>query len=183
MTQLESTVGIPGVPVSLVLGDAPGWQDPGAGHRFVTGGSGEAAFSTTGRIDRRWVLVPYGFTGLSFPHRVDHLRIAAELEQLIPEPDGSYRPCQWLHVIDLVRHSSTDCATSGISRIYTRDARGRFTRTGQFIGRDIKMPELGGMRLNGLSYKTSGLFLQPDHGRTRWKLDLTLQRIHPPIRR
>ena len=183
MTQLESKVGIPGVPVRLVLGDAPGWQNPQAGSRFVTGSSGEAKFSTTGLVDKRWVMIPYGMTGLSFPRRVDHIRIAAELENLIPKPDSSYERYQWLHVMDIDCYTSSDCATSGITSVYTRDAQGRFTRRGEYLKGDLKMPELGGMLLNGPGYKTSGLFLQANADRSRWKVELTLQKSPPPVRR
>ncbi len=71
-----------GVPVRLVLGAVADWQGPNAGYRFVTGAGGEAHFSAAGVVDRRWKMVPYAMTGLSFPRRMDHMMIAAELEQL-----------------------------------------------------------------------------------------------------
>ncbi len=172
-----------GVPVRLVLGEVADWQGPNAGHRFVTGPDGAAKFRVEGVVDRRWKMVPYAMTGLSFPKRSDHIMIAAELEQLIPTASGEYRHLQWLYTMDIDCYSPDFCATSGIAAVYTRDAQGRFTRRGQWRQQgDLSMPELEGRELSGPGYKTSGLYLSPSGpDRKRWKVELTLQRKPAPV--
>lgn len=189
MTELERMDRpLAGVPVRLVVGEVAGWQGPNAGHRFVTGPEGDARFTVEGVVDRRWNMVPYAMTGLSFPKRADHVMIAAELEQLIPTPSGEYRHLQWLHTLDLDCYTEDYCATSDIGAIYTRDAKGRFTVKGQpgpstrHMPGGLKMPELGGMVLSGPGYKATDFYLSPaDPGRKRWKVKLTLQRKPPPV--
>jgi hypothetical protein len=109
--------------------------------------------------------------------------IAAELEQLIPTASGEYRHLQWLHTMDIDCYASDTCATSDITAVYTRDAKGRFTRRGQWsTPRGLIVPELGGMALSGPSYKTAGLYLSPaSPDRKHWKLELTLQRKPAPV--
>jgi len=190
MTELERMDRpLAGVPVRLVLGEVADWQGPDAGHRFVTGADGTAAFTVEGVVDRRWRMVPVGQTGLSFPMRADHIMIAAELEQLIPAASGEYRHFQWLHTLDIDCWTTDYCASSDITGVYTRDAKGRFTTQGR-RGRSMPntpaglMPELGGMELSGPSYKAADFYLSPDGpGRTRWKVKLTLQRKPPPVLR
>jgi hypothetical protein len=184
MTELERIDRpLAGVPVRLVLGEVADWQGPNAGHRFVTGDDGAANFTVDGVVDRRWRMVPYAMTGLSFPTRSDHIMIAAELEQLIPTASGEYRHLQWLHTMDIDCYASDTCATSDITAVYTRDAKGRFTRRGQWsTPRGLIVPELGGMALSGPSYKTAGLYLSPaSPDRKHWKLELTLQRKPAPV--
>ena len=177
-----------GVPVRLVVGEVPDWQGPNAGHRFVTDAQGEAAFTMMGVVDRRWRMVPYGMTGLSFPRRMDHVMVAAELEQLIPTAGGDYRHLQWLHTMDIDCYDPDTCATSDIGGVYTRDGQGRFTRRGQpgpsyrSMPGGLIMPELGGMVLGGPGYKAADFFLsQEDKDRTRWKVKLWLQRKPAPV--
>ena len=188
MTELEKPDSrLAGVPVRLVLGEVADWQGPNAGHRFVTDAQGEARFSMAGMVDRRWRMVPYAMTGLSFPRRMDHILVAAELEQLIPTPGREYRHLQWLHTMDMDCYDPDTCATSDISAVYTRDGQGWFTRRGQ-LGPSVRnmpggliMPELGGMVLAGPGYKAADFSLNPEsQDRKRWKVKLWLQRKPPP---
>jgi hypothetical protein len=189
MTELERPDRpLAGVPVRLVVGEVADWQGPDAGHRFVTGPEGDAKFTVDGVVDRRWNMVPYGMTGLSFPKRSDHVMIAAELEQLIPTAGGEYRHFQWLYTLDLDCYTTDSCATSDITEVYTRDAKGRFTVRGQRessgprLPGGLKMPELGGMVLTGPGYKAADFFLSPaGPDRKRWRVKLTLQRKPPPV--
>ncbi len=172
-----------GVPIRLVLGKVRNWQSPSAGHSFVTDEQGAAHFSVEGIVDRVWTMVPYAMTGLSIPQRADHIFIAAELEQVIPTVAGEYRHFQWLHTMEIHRYSSDLCGTSGISDVYTRDARGWFTVRAKRASTPwgpggLQLPELNGMELGAPSYKTTGLFLSPE-GPGRWKVPVTLER-HPP---
>jgi hypothetical protein len=177
LTELEAPDRpLPGVPVRLVLGQGPNWQDPNAGNRFVTDDKGEARYSAPGIVDRRWSVT----TGLSLPQRSDHIMLAAELEQLIPTSGGQYRHLQWLYTLDIDCYTTSDCASSDISAVYARDAKGRFTVKG--VPPDLKMPELGGMILTGPGYKATDFFLRAaDAERKRWTVKLTLQRTPSPV--
>ncbi len=173
-----------GVPVRVILGERPGWQDPDAGYRFVTDSAGQARFTTKGIVDRRWKSVNVGMTGLSIPKRSNHIRIAVELEQLVPTAGGKYDHFQWLHLMDIDCFTQNDCSTSDFTEIYTRDANGRFTRRGDYSGDGLKMPELGGMMLGGPSYKVADFFLSTtDHAQKTWQLKLVLQRKPAPVMR
>ena len=180
---------LPGVPVRLVLGEINDWQGANSGHRFVTDAQGEAHFSTQGLVDRRWVMVPFGMSGVSIPRRVDHITVAAELERLIPSTSGEYRHFQWLFTMYIQRYSDDTCATSDINGVYSRDAKGRFTRQGAWVSSgngppDLKMPELNGMLLTGPGYKASDYFLTPiGTDRKHWKVRLTLHRKPLPVMR
>jgi hypothetical protein len=189
LTELEKPDSrLAGVPVRVVLGEGDDWQGPDAGHRFVTDSKGEAHFTVQGIVDRPIRMLPVAMTGLSTPKRTDHMMIAVELEQLVPTPGSEYKHYQWLHTLDIDCYTRDDCATSDITGVYTRDKKGRFTVKGEpgpSTGpgtAGLKMPELGGMVLSGPMYKTTGLFLQPlDEARTRWKLNLNLQRKPAPV--
>jgi hypothetical protein len=192
LTELEAPDRrLAGVPVRLVLGQGSDWQGPNAGHRFVTDAKGEARFSAEGLVDRRWRMVPYAMTGLSFPKRADHITIAAELEQLIPTASGQYNHFQWLYTLDIDCYTASDCASSDITAVYSRDAKGWFTRQGepvpdQYAPPGLKMPELGAMVLTGPGYKAADFFLSPadaDPDRKRWKVKLMLQRKPAPVLR
>ena len=184
LTPLEKNEGIPSVPVRLVLGDARGWQDADAGYRFTTDADGRARFTMNGTVDRRWTWQPVAQTGLSLPARSDHIQVAAELEQPIPRADGGFDRYQWLHVMDIDCLTPSDCFTSDITDVYTRDASGRFTRRGEWRGTDLSMPELNGMLLTGAHYKSSDHFLSTtDPEGKKWNLRLVLQRKPDPVRR
>jgi hypothetical protein len=173
-----------GVPVRVILGESPGWQDPDAGHRFVTDSTGQARFTTKGIVDRRWKSVNVGMTGLSIPKRSDHMRIAVELEQLIPTAGGKYDRFQWLHLMDIDCISGDNCSTSDFTGIYTRDANGRFTRRADYSNDGLKLPELGGMVLGGPGYKVADFFLSTtDPAKKTWQLKLVLQRMPAPVMR
>jgi len=179
-----------GVAVRLVLGEVANWQAPEAGHRFVTDQHGEARFTVAGLVDRRWRWVPIGMTGLSLPTRADHILIAAELEQLIPQADGQLKSFQWLHTMDIDCFASQECSSSDLYDIYTRDQRGRFTRKAargastKWGPGPLMIPELGGMALDGPSYKAGDFSLsQTAPGRSRWAVRLVLQRKPTPVRR
>jgi hypothetical protein len=175
-----------------VLGPSPDWQDANAGHRFVTDAKGEAHFTSPGIVDRRWRMVPYGMTGLSRPVRADHILIAAELEQTLPTVDGKLNHFQWLHTFDIDCDTTSDCATSGITTIYTRDAKGRFTREAQrvFPSRNSppswKLPEMGELVLSDPGYNVTDFFLSQADGepaRKRWTVRFILQRKPVPVLR
>lgn len=89
-------------------------------------------------------------TGLSVPKRTDHIMVAAELEQLVPQPTGKYDHLQWLHTLGIDCYIPSDCTSSDTAAVYTRDAAGRFTIRGRFLSINsgqppvLKMPELGG---------------------------------------
>lgn len=190
LTALESDKGIPSVPVRLVLGAARDWQDPNAGNRFVTDANGQAHFVASGVIDQRWRTVPYAMTGLSLPKRADHIMVAAELEQLVPQTTGKNDRVQWLHTLDIDCYTPSDCASSDITAVYTRDVAGRFTIRGKSLSTrlgppaGLQMPELGGMALTGPGYKAADFFLSTsDPTRKRWTLRLGLQRLPAPIMR
>lgn len=178
----ESRQGLAGVPVRLVLGQTPGWQAPNAGHRFVTDANGEARFTADGLVDRRWRMAPYAMTGLSRPRRSDHMLVAAELEQVVPAAGGETNRYQWLHTLDIDCDSATECSSSGITTVYTRDAQGGFTSQGQSAGGGLKMPELGGLVLNGPGYRIESVSLSPEPEQKGWRLKLTLLRNPPPVR-
>ena len=167
----------------LVPGAAD-WQDPNAGHRFVTDAQGEAHFTTPGVVDRRMRMAPYAMTGVSVPKRVDHMQIAVELEQLVPTAGGDYHHYQWLHTLDIDCYTNSNCATSDITAVYTRDAQGRFTRKGRYDNQGLSMPELGGMLLGAPGYKAADFFLSTaDPERKRWTLRIMLQRKLAPVLR
>jgi hypothetical protein len=178
----ESGLGLAGVPVRLVVGGAPGWQAPNAGHRFVTDSNGEARFTAEGLVDRRWRMAPYSMTGVKRPRRSDHILLAAELEQLVPTAGGEPNRHQWLHTLDIDCDSPTECSSSGITAVHSRDAQGAFTRLGQIAGAGLKVPELGGLVLNGPGYRVESFSLSPDPEQTGWRVKLTLLRNAPPLR-
>lgn len=184
LTKLESDEGLAGVPVRLVLGGGPGWQSAGAGYKFTTDTEGRAHFTTTGVVERRWRMVPLAMTPISVPQRSDHMLIAAELAQPLPRKDGSYDSVQWLHQLDL-DCTPGQCATSDITWVYTRDAKGDFTRMCQYDENgSLRAPELGGMALGGPGYKAADFWLSTDDpARKQWNVKLVLQRRPPPILR
>jgi hypothetical protein len=92
--------------------------------------------------------------------------------------------------MDLDCYTASDCSTSGITDVYTRDPKGNFTQKAKRGPstrdgpRDLVLPEWNGMVLTGPGYRTSGLFLRPvNEQRTHWKVELTLQRSHAPTLR
>lgn len=182
LTELEKVDHpLAGVAVRLVPGAAD-WQDPNAGQRFITDAKGEAHFTAPGVVDRRMRMAPYAMTGVSVPKRVDHMQIAVELEQLVPTAGGDYHHYQWLHTLDIDCYTASDCATSDITAVYTRDAQGRFMRKGRYDNQGLSMPELGGMMLGGPNYKAADFFLSTaDPERKRWTLRLMLQRKPAPV--
>ncbi|HTK94670.1 MAG TPA: hypothetical protein VL382_03455 [Terriglobales bacterium] len=185
LTPLESNDPLPNVPVRLVFGAAPGWQNKDAGYRFVTDADGRAKFTTTGVVDRRWRMEPVAMTPLSWPKRSNHIMIAAELDQPVPQKDGTYSHMPWLHTLDLDCDSS-QCATSDIVWIYTRDAQGNFTRPVEYVGEpsSLSAPELNGMLLGGPGYKAADFWLSTDDPqRKQWDVKLVLQRRPPPVLR
>ncbi len=185
----QTKQGLAGVPVRLVPGEVSGWQGPEAGNRFVTDAQGRAQYTTTGLVDRRWRMVPVAQTGLSLPQRAAHILIAVELEQLIPIPGGDqYRRLPWLYTMDIDCYTASDCASTGMVWVYTRDDRGRFTVRGEYVSggpnspQSLKMPELGDMLLSGPGYDQADFFLSlADAAQKRWKLKLVLQRNPAPV--
>src|SRR5580658_5128513 len=73
-----------GETVRLVLGQSPDWQNPDAGHKFVTDEKGEAHFTMDGLLDPVWRWRNVGFTPLSMPVKGEHMKIGVELLHTIP---------------------------------------------------------------------------------------------------
>lgn len=184
LTRLESSEAIPGAAVRLVLGEAEDIRLPSAGRRFVTDAEGRARLTIPVAMDRRWISVPVAQTGLSVPRRVDHLRIAVELEQMLPQADGRLLARPWLHLLDIDCITADSCATSDISIAYLQDESGQWTRPVHFGKLNPHVPELGGLVLSDAGYRTADFLLSPDTAdRSRWTLRLLLQRKPLPVRR
>lgn len=184
LTRLESDEAIAGAAVRLVLGEAEDIRMPGAGRRFVTDADGRARLTMPVVMDRRWISVPVAQTGLSTPRRVDHLRMAVELEQALPQADGRLLARPWLHLLDIDCIGTDTCATSGIGIAYLQDDNGQWTRPVHFGKLNRQVPELGGLVLSEPGYVAANFLLSPDDAeRSRWTLRLVLQRRPVPVRR
>jgi hypothetical protein len=170
----------------VVFGAAQGWQNPDSGHKFVTDEKGEARFTTTGLVDKRWRSKPVGFTPFSVPVRTEHMMIAAELEHKLQlTKDGEVRVFHWVHTMD-IDCTQGECATTDFTALYTPDATGRFTQQPPRYGAQNdgwKIPELKGMVLAGMGYQPWDFLMtpnpaDPEHKR---KLKLAFKRFPPPV--
>jgi len=170
---------LPGETVRLVFGEGVNWRDPQSGTRFATGTNGAAQLTVPAILDKRWQWVPIGFTAFSVPVRTDHLRIFAELEQLVPLRENRLT----LHVLyrmDIFRRSDGTCSTSDFTEMYTPDAKGRFTARVPPEGLRVPGPE--GLVLHGQGYQSWDHLLEPDgEGGNGWKLKLAFKRHPPPV--
>lgn len=110
------------------------------------------------------------------PQPMDHLLVAAELE---------YATYRWLYAIDLFHMPPGDTMVDG-EAIWTRDARGNFTRPAKRDRDGWHMPELGGLVLTTPGVEVANFALRRDASDPsggRWTLDLGFKRHPPPIRR
>src|ERR1700729_2968601 len=85
---------LPGVPVRVAFAGQD-WQGADAGQRFTTDTKGEARFTATATIDKRWQSTASFIPAL--PHRADHLLIAVEFERVVPV-GGKDTHFRWLLV-------------------------------------------------------------------------------------
>jgi hypothetical protein len=78
--------------------------------------------STTGKliVDRRWYWVNIGFTGLSWPERMDHLKLAAELDHSVRIGDRVVH-FPVLYKIDIFLSKDGTSRNPG-ARVFGRDA-------------------------------------------------------------
>ena len=167
-----------GVPARVVFGSEPNWQNPNAGHRFVTDAKGEAHFSAQVDLEEKMKKVPTNFVGslVSGPQQTDHLAVVAELE---------FADFHWLYVADLFRFRQGDTLTEGLS-VYTPDERGRFVHKAEYDGHGWKMRDLKGLMLTHPGYDLGDFTLAPDPADAsgkRWMLKLAFKKSPPPVRR
>ncbi len=154
-----------GETVRLVLGESRDWQNPDAGHKFVTDEKGEAHFTMNALIDPRWRWRNIGFTPLSMPVRSDHLKLGVELAHKFPlEKDGPVKAFRWLLTMDLDCFPNGQCSTVGFMGIYTPDAQGRFTKplVRQGGTESWKVPELNDKVIFGMSYEVADFLMSRD---------------------
>ena len=106
----------------------------------------------------------------------DHLMVAAELE---------YMAYPWLYAIDVHRFPNGDVLMDGAS-VFTRDARGNFTRKAEVDASGWRMADLGGMVLTTPGHEAWHNLLQPDPSDAtgkQWMLELAFKRSPAPVRR
>jgi len=184
LTAFESPQGIADVPVRLVLGAGADALQPGHGQRFTTDADGRARFTLPVPIDRRWISVPVAQTGLSLPKRADHLRVALELTQALPQADGRVLAVPWLHLLDIDCTEGGTCSSRDIVEVFAADAHGQWTRPLRFGQTSPQVPELGGLALSGPGYRLADFQLAPVNAeRRQWTLRLVLQQRPVPVRR
>jgi hypothetical protein len=152
-----------GETVRLVLGETPDWQNPDAGHKFVTDEKGEAHFTMNGLLDPVWRWRNIGFTPLSMPVKGEHMKIGVELLHTIPVEGGSDFTARWLLTMDLDGFKGQS-ATVGFMGIYTPDAQGRFTKAlvRQGSNEAWKVPAMNDKIMWGMSYEVANFLLSPD---------------------
>jgi len=165
----------------IVFGSDPGWQDAGAGHKFVTDAKGEHTFTASVVLDRQMKTKPTNYRDslTSKPVPMDHLLIATELE---------YATYRWVYALDVFSiPPGGDTLTDGVPALWTRDARGNFTQKAKQDRDGWHLPELGGLVLSGgPGHDVWNFALRPDDtdpSRGRWTLDLAFKRHPAPIRR
>jgi hypothetical protein len=169
---------IAAAPVRVVFGSDPGWQHQTSGYRFVTDSKGEHLFDARVTLDKQPRKMPTNFVGslLSGPQLTDHLLIGAELE---------YAAVRWLYTVDVYRFpNGADVLLDGES-IYTRDARGDFTRKASHDNDGWRMADLEGLVLTSPGHQAWNFMLQPDPSNaagTLWTLDIAFKRSPAPVR-
>ena len=184
LTKFESDEGLAGVPIRMVIGDAPGWQAKDAGYRFVTDAEGRAKFTMPGLVEQRWLWEPVGMTPISIPVKGNHVKLALELAQPIPRKDGTYDSAQWLHTIDL-DCTSGQCKTVDFTWLFAKDKSGDFTQPLRYDqDGSLHAPELGEMVLGGPGYKSADFWLSTDDPeRKHWDVKLVVQQRPKPVLR
>jgi len=143
-----------GAVVRLVLGESPTWQNPDAGHEFVTDANGESHFTMEGVIDTRCRSRNIGFTPLRMSLRAKHMKVAVELEHTFSiEKEGAPRVFRWMLTMDLDCFRGGPCSDVGFMGIHIPDAQGRFTRplARQSGTESWKVPELNDRVIWGMS--------------------------------
>ncbi len=169
---------LPAVPVRIVFGSDPGWQNPSAGQRVVTDAKGEATLKANVVLDKQLRKMPTNFASslLSRPQETDHLRVAAEME---------YMDQHWLYIVDIVRFPGGDVMQDDFS-LYTADAQGRFTQKAEQSANGWKIAGLGGLVLTKPGYEPwdFNLDIDPtDSSHKRWILRLAFMKYPAPVRR
>jgi len=170
---------IPKAPVRIVFGSDAGWQNAGAGQSFVTDAKGEHTFTANVVFDRQMKKVPTNYRDSlsSPPVPMDHLLVATELE---------YATYRWVYALDVFSiPPGGDTLLEGTT-LWTRDARGNFTRQAKQDRDGWHLPELGGLVLTVPGHEPWNFALRPDEtdpARGRWTLDLAFKRHPAPIRR
>jgi hypothetical protein len=163
-----------GETVRLVLGESPTWQNPDAGHKFVTDEKGEAHFTMDGLIDPRWQWKGIALTPFSIPVRSEHTKIGVELERKIEQ-----KTFRWLLTLDLDCYGGP-CSTVGFMGIYTPDAQGRFTKALARQGgtESWKVPELNDKVIWGMGYQVADFLMSPDENDPKQRtLRLAIKRL------
>jgi hypothetical protein len=167
-----------GVPVRVVFGSDPKWQQADAGHRLVTDAKGEARWEAQVELDEQMKKVPTNFVGslLSGPQRAQYLRVAAEM---------TYFERPWLYTVDLYRFSGGDTLQDD-NAVYTRDDRGAFTRRAKQDKNGWMMADMGGLVLTMPGFEAWNFALDPDPADSthkRWTLKLAFRKAPAPVRR
>jgi hypothetical protein len=166
---------LPGVPVRLVLGAAPGWQGADAGHRFVTDDNGAHRLVAPAGLDKQWRKLTTNFfsTLMSRSQQTDHVRVAAELQ---------YMTFSWLYAVDVYRFpGGGEVLVDGFS-VYTRDSREEFTNQAKREAGGWIMADLGGRALTHPGHELGNVMLQPDPVDTsRWTLRMAFRKSPAPV--
>jgi len=176
--QVSDSPPLAGATVRLVLGQSPNWQNPDAGHTFVTDAKGEAHFTMDGAIDNRWSSRSMGFLPFGIPVRSEHVQIAVEVERKID--DRSFR---WLLTMDLDCLKGGSCSTVGFMGIYMPDAQGRFTRRLPRQGgtESWKVAELNDKVVWGIGYQAADFLMSPDENDpNKRRLRFAIKRLARP---
>jgi hypothetical protein len=164
-----------GETVRLVLGESPNWQNPDAGHKFVTDEKGEAHFTMDARIAPSWIWRNVGFSPISLPVRAEHVKIGVELAHRFD--DKTFR---WMLTMDLDCEKRGPCSTVGFMGIYPPDARGRFTKAlvRQGSTESWAVPELNGKIIWGMRYELAGFLMALDENDPNKRtLQLAIKRL------
>jgi hypothetical protein len=167
-----------GVPARVVFGSEPNWQNPNAGHRFVTDAKGEAHFSAQVDLEEKMKKVPTNFVGslLSGPQKAHYLRVGAEM---------TYFENPWLYTVDLYRFAGGDTMLDD-NPVYTRDERGAFTRLAKQDKSGWTMADMSGLVLTMPGFEAWDFALDPgpaDPAHQRWTLRLAFKKAPAPVRR
>ena len=169
---------LPGVPVRVVFGSDPNWQQADAGHRLVTDAKGEARWVAQIDLEERMKKVPTNFVGslLSGPQKAQYLRVGAEM---------TYFERPWLYTVDLYRFAGGDTLLDDTA-VYTRDDRGAFTRKAKQDKNGWTMADMGGLVLTMPGFEAWNFALDPDPAdpaHSRWTLKLSFKKAPAPVRR
>ena len=167
-----------GVPVRVVFGSDPNWQQADGGHRLVTDATGEARWETRVELEEQMKKVPTNFVGslLSGPQKAQYLRVGAEM---------TYFERPWLYTVDLYRFAGGDTLQDD-SAVYTRDERGAFTHKAKQDKNGWTMADMGGLVLTMPGFEAWTFALDPDPAdptQKRWTLKLAFKKAPPPVRR